>query len=374
MSYKLRVKINISLLLLCAASAGRAQDLGRYATGTLVSIDKASMSLQPPPRFHGERPSKETYKFDPVNLKVLKMDIGVGGIHTTDAGIADVCVGERVSVKHTNEVATELRILPPPQVQGTIVAIGRDLITVRSPNPTAVVSVVDQSFILDDEHSLVTSTPVMGAPARKIASSDLRIGQGVSVLAKNGFAFVIRVLPMPPVIGTVSRINANAITLKVTSRLPATNGAEREFEFDPHKVEVFHQYFGEGVQPGVFAELAVGNEVGVVTQDGKAMAITINHPAVYGILSTVGSDFITVTIKDSMQQVDRKFKISNRTTIFVGTEDHSTKMPSGKTLHVWRFSGGGHISDLQAGEFVSITAKGDEAISIRERPTASQAR
>ena len=362
------------LFLLCAASTVRAEEAGRYTTGLVLSIDTGSISIQPPARFHGQAPNTETYHIDPLKLKVLRMDVGVGGVHTSNATTTDLHVGDRIFVKHTNDQATELRILPPPPVQGRIVAIGRGAITVRPTIPAAIAAALDQSFNVDDKRSEITSSTVAGAPARKIRYSDLQVGQGVSVLAKGRFAFVIRVLPAGQVMGTVNRVGASEITIKVAGRFPAGVSAEREFGFDPRKVEAFDQYFGEGVRPGDITDVAVGSEVAITPEAGKAIAITINHPAVYGTLSEVGSDCVTVIVNDGTKQVEHTFRIGDRTAIFVGSEDHSTKMASGKTLHIWRFAPGGHIGDLRVGEYASITAKGDQVISMRVRPAGSQAK
>ena len=131
-----------------------------------------------------------------------------------------------------------------------------------------------------------------------------------------------------------------------------TRPSEKAYLIDPEQTEVFQAYYGQPLDPAKLSDLTAGMMVGVTVDDGVATAITIPHPAVYGMLVDVRPDSITIELKHDpkAKAVSRqKFAINEATAIYMGQETGRTTLPNGKTRRYLIFVPGGKLSDLKLG-------------------------
>jgi hypothetical protein len=362
------------LLLGAAALAGDAHEV-QHLAATVVAIDRTSITIAPSaPGGPGRRPPL-VFSLTPDTVKIHQDERDFDGVHSKPAAMADLHVGQSVVVTPDHDSVLEIRILAPTPVTGIIVAAGPKTLTVRSHIVPNAPVISDAAYTIVPERTKITLMPVLNGPVRNVERSGLKSGQSVAVTLKGDVALTIRVMPSPTTAGMFMSISDGTVTIKLPAPPGGAEPARRRFSVDPLRLEVFAQYYGEPATPTPPSELQPGQTVAVSHEGEAATAITVLHPGTFGKIAEVGRVTFTVLLRSddpSTPAAKKTFRVDDRTQIFLGKEDHSEKLRSGKTRHFWRYLPGGHFSDLAPGELVSITAKDDYVRSMRVTPQAGK--
>ncbi|HSZ55816.1 MAG TPA: hypothetical protein VK797_09155 [Tepidisphaeraceae bacterium] len=361
----------LALIVGAWASAAEPAPDEKQVSGVIVKADAGSMVVAPLSHVPGASVDNVVVKLDPQKTRVSRQEHG--GAAPAAAAPSDLKPGQRILARSENGAAVEVRILPPPPVSGRIVAVSAHSVTVKHVLPTKPPLVTEQSYEIDDRTATIMLEKVQNGPTTRGSVSDLKPGQSVMLWGDGRRASELRLVPPAPIVGTLHDVSPTAITISATTR-PSQPAAGNTFQIDAAHTDIFEQYFGESAQPAAFSVLAAGDTVAVTIDGGSVSAITLMHPAIYGKITAVGPSSITVLPKGEVPTgPTREFAIDSGSAIYLGKEDHSSKLPSGKTVHFWRYLPGGKIADLRVGELVSITAKGTQILSMRVTPRTAKA-
>ena len=355
--------INLAFILLMASicfADSRPADTAGHISATLVSADARSLTalIVSAPT---SRPSPQTFALDP-QTSIVRNDVDFGGIKTVPASIAELKWGARIVLTLKDQKLVEVRLLAPPPIAGRVVATDSRTFTVHPPRGA------DQKLRLDPQHTKVTQTRVQFGPMRTVTANEIKTGQSVSVLAKDGFAYIVRIEPSAPIIGRIKQISEKAVAIQPTTRPGQAAAGAKSFPLDRAKTELYHEYFGQPLEPAKWEQFADGMAAAVTIENGTAAVITLIHPAIYGTILKFGGDWIEVKPSAPPDAPIHRFTIDSRTEILLGQPIGAATQPSGKTTRFWRYVAGARLSDLKARQLVSVTAKDDLVLSMRVTP------
>ena len=363
----MRSRINVAGLLLllvariCSADIPPA-DTARHISATLVSADARSLTalIASAPT---TRPAQQTFLLDP-QTSIVRNDIDVGGIKTLPATLAELKAGARIVLTIKDQRFMEVRLLAPPPVIGKVIAADGQMIMVQPSHGAS------QMLHLDPQRTKVTQMRVQFGPMRPVTTGEIKTGQSVIVLAKDGFAFVVRIQPVPPVLVRVTRLEKKLLSVHPTTRPGQPAAAGRSFAIERDRFELYHDYFHELVEPAQREDFKTGQIAALTVEDGSPTALTLLHPAVYGRIAQIGADWITISPSAPAGTGTQRFRIDEHTKIFLGKPAGAMTRPSGHITLFWNYEPGAKLSELRVGERVGVTAKNDLVLSMRVTPVA----
>lgn len=361
--------LSVLLLVYILPVTGSAADGPKRLAGTIAVVDQGSIGVIPLTR----GAAVQTFAVRP-DTKIVRAEIGIGGIHDLPATVAEMRAGALVSMTSREGVAIEVRLLPPSPTTGKIAAVNEASLTIHTMLSPTMGLAIDDIYRIDAAKTQVSLVKADGAAAREVPLSALKAGQTVMVQARDGIAYTIRIAPAPAFPGVLDQVLPGAAVVMMPAH-QGEKGPIRRRVVVNGDTEFFHQYFGERLESTTASAFVRGQRVSVNVEADAATAITIIHPAIYGHAVRIGPSSITVELEGTRKRPapTQEFLLNEGSKIFIGKQEHPTTVPTVRSAHIWRFTPGGKLADLKPGWHVSISAKENLVLSMRATPSPTAA-
>jgi hypothetical protein len=138
--------------------------------------------------------------------------------------------------------------------------------------------------------------------------------------------------------------------------------ADQRFAVDTSRTVFFDLYLGLPTERIGFSDITAGQVVEVVAKDGQAQSITIVHSPIHRKLIAI--DAGSMIVNRNAATPNEQFRLLPTTHVLVARVTNTFKAPNGKDGYGYTYVDA-QQSDLQPGDDLSITAKGDLALEVR---------
>jgi len=330
-------------------------------TGVVTEIGAGQLLVRFP-AMPEHRPFDVPFNADWIFTAVDVDDANEAGFFERPGRLSDVAPGQLVTIDADAGFARHVRVRTPLTTHGVILAIDAASLQLGIGDSKKM-----ERFAIDRTHLQITGNLFEQGPRIKLQPQDMRVGQMVRVVNKRGRIYALEIQPTTPIVGAVQSLSSGVIIV-----CPRT-GENRLFRVVP-ATRFFNVYFGEPPEQSLATEVRTGQVVSVTADGDVARAVVTNYPAAVGKVVALDATGLSIRSGEDSDPhpLIRHYKVASSTKIFMGVARFTMPSPRGGTQTFYDYLPGRALQQIHAGDRVSITAKGQLALSMRVTPATQQ--
>lgn len=309
-----------------------------------------------------------TLSMNMQNTTILARRVESGTMDLERADRNDLVVGREVAVTTQGHSASIIRVFPPKPVGGRVAAAHGASLTISIDDANSVDHKKCAEFWMNERTKILLETVDSVAPVH-VSASELKLGRRVFVYAEGHEAEVVKIVPDPPVVGSVVRITAGSIVIRRAMK----DGVEEDtaIPLQPILTRAIVQYYGTDLRsPASVADIKPGARAAVYVGDGGTVAIKFISTPLRGHL--LAADAYSITFQSDGQSTrSRRFRlIPGRTVIMVPRPIGTVRRADGHSRTIFG-SAAGSARDIRAGQLVLVSAADDLLYAVKVMPTSA---
>ena len=353
----------ILLLPLLVATASCDDHRVALIRGHIVGV-KGDIIAVVPLNGHGSAQPLEL-RINQEKTTILARRVQSGTMNLERGVRSDLVVGREVAVTIYGRQASIIRVFPPEPVGGHVVKIEAEKLTISLDNgdPNRLKGAAQFAITRQTEILVKTIDVTALSPAHL---DELKPGRRVFVYAQGGDAVAVKIVPEPPIIGSVVRIDGDSIVIGRADK--GWGIAETTIPYRPSSARAIVQYFGTDVTaPASLNDVKPGVRAAVYVGEGGTVAVKFVSTPVRGRLIAVDVNAITLQARDRSIGRQRYRIVPDRTIVIVPNPTEKVRRDGGRSRENFTFAAG-TINDLRLGQQIILSAANDVAIAVRVIP------